>query len=235
MKHIEVSTAHNIIMSYSLASLGMRMIAYVIDLFIVYIVFYLVIAILSFFSTFAYVIALVMAALYHFLFECYNNGQSPGKALLKLRVVNIRGTRPTSQDLFTRAMFRLADITFTAGILAIWSILTSDRNQRLGDRLANTMVIQERKHTEVGLDYLKSIGDTEHSFTYPQVTMFNDEEMIIVKETLVRYKKYPNDAHRDVLKDLAVTIADRLQVDIKGQSATQFLQQLIEEYVLLTR
>ena len=51
--------------------------------------------------------------LYHLLFEVFNNGQSIGKASLRIRVVKLDGSQPDLGSLLIRWLLRILDITFT--------------------------------------------------------------------------------------------------------------------------
>ena len=62
--------------------------------------------------------------------------------------------------------------------------------------------------------------------------------MLLVKQTLIRHQKSPNEATRDVVLEIRDRIVDDLSLDIKaveGVRATKFLKQILQEYILLTR
>ena len=235
MKNIEVTTAHNITIRYQLASVGVRLAAYVIDLCI------MIAITLIFLALFNQVISLyvltitLLWAFYHVGFELFNNGQSIGKKLIGIRVVTLHGTRPAHYELILRSVFRLVDLTLTSGILAIMAILNSERNQRIGDRIAQTIVVKSRTDQTVSLEYLSSFSGLNEEFSYPQVTRYADKDMLLLKEVLARYKRYPNPAHRAALESMARKVSDDLDIDMKGKKMIELMHQLLEEYVLLTR
>lgn len=68
-------------------------------------------------------------------------GQTLGKKLLGLYVVDFKGETPTIGHTFVRRMVDIFEcITF--GVLALITINYSKRNQRLGDMMAGTTVIK---------------------------------------------------------------------------------------------
>jgi uncharacterized RDD family membrane protein YckC len=82
---------------------------------------------------------------YFMIFETVWSGQTPGKRLLKLRVIQEDGRPITFFAAMTRNLLRGADIQpfpfYSVGIL---SVFASRQARRLGDFVANTVVIKER-------------------------------------------------------------------------------------------
>lgn len=77
---------------------------------------------------------------YDFLWETFNNGQSPGKYIMKTRVVNKDGSRPTLGSFFMRWLLSIIDLGMSG--IGILFILFSKNSQRLGDMAAGTMVVK---------------------------------------------------------------------------------------------
>lgn len=81
---------------------------------------------------------------YSILFETIWNGQTPGKRLIKIRVVQKNGSPVTFTQVLVRNMFTIIDqlpCLYTVGII---SIFLTRRNQRLGDLAAGTVVLREK-------------------------------------------------------------------------------------------
>ncbi len=81
---------------------------------------------------------------YFFLFELLWQGQTPGKRIFGLRVVTLDGSPPGVLPAMVRNMLRLLDVlpgSYGVGALAV---MLSPRAQRLGDRVAGTVVIREQ-------------------------------------------------------------------------------------------
>jgi len=87
----------------------------------------------------------VMMFFYYIIFEAGKRGASPGKRVMGLRVVDTSGAPISFGQAFIRNMLRFADGLpppfYGFGLL---STLLTKRFQRLGDLLANTVVIYDR-------------------------------------------------------------------------------------------
>jgi uncharacterized RDD family membrane protein YckC len=90
--------------------------------------------------TAAVVIAIIVWFLYYTLLEG-RYGQTLGKWFVKVKVVKENGAPISYGDAAVRTILRIIDglFDYLVGALLIW---TSDKRQRLGDRLAHTVVIQ---------------------------------------------------------------------------------------------
>lgn len=78
-------------------------------------------------------------------FETLWRGRTPGKAALGLRVVTIEGGPIRFRHAALRSILGLVEKMLSQGVIGILAILFSRRNQRLGDLLAGTIVLRERK------------------------------------------------------------------------------------------
>lgn len=89
---------------------------------------------------------------YYVLFEAGPRGASPGKRIMGLRVVDISGAPITYGQAFIRNLMRVVDSMplmpsfplFVSYGFGLTSTLFTKRFQRLGDLLANTVVVYER-------------------------------------------------------------------------------------------
>jgi uncharacterized RDD family membrane protein YckC len=81
---------------------------------------------------------------YFILFEWLWDGQTPGKRLLKLRVIRDDGRPVTLWESIARNLLRIFDALpglYSVGLIVIF---LSSRDQRVGDIFAGTVVIRER-------------------------------------------------------------------------------------------
>ncbi len=154
MRTVRVKTSQNVEITYALASLGLRLLAYIIDFFIVYFsvfVLFISVASMQMMSSMMVVFVLsgmLLASFYHLLMETLNNGRSIGKMIMNLQVIRADGEKPSLGDYLMRWIFRLVDITITSGAAAIISISVTDKRQRLGDVFADTVVIDTHKRPQ---------------------------------------------------------------------------------------
>lgn len=85
---------------------------------------------------------------YMILFEAGRRGATPGKRMMKLRVVQPSGAPLTFSQSVVRNLLRFADMMplFTYGVGILTALLTK-RFQRLGDLAADTVVIYDQPFT----------------------------------------------------------------------------------------
>src|SRR5271156_1331481 len=164
-----ISTPENVDLHLELAGLGNRIVACLIDTILTYIAI-LVIALPSLLypkivealgATYSdnrllvdtlvialYVIGSFLIVFgYYIFFESIWQGQTPGKKLMGIRVVDSLGQPVTVSSVWIRNLLRPIDEgIFLLGLL----VMLIDRNERrLGDLAANTIVIRERLSEKV--------------------------------------------------------------------------------------
>jgi uncharacterized RDD family membrane protein YckC len=72
-----------------------------------------------------------------------STGATPGKMLLGIKVVDESGALPTLQASFKREAMLVVDyFPYVFPLVGLIAAVRSDRDQRLGDRVANTLVIR---------------------------------------------------------------------------------------------
>jgi uncharacterized RDD family membrane protein YckC len=235
MRNIDFRTSHNIVLSYPLAGPRQRIIAYAIDLIFVWVLFAFSTSLLGSNLAVLYVLSTFYFFLYHITFEVFKMGQSPGKMLLKIRVVSLDGKTPSLKQYIIRWSYRMIDILLTLGSLGTFAVISSPRGQRIGDLLAGTTVVNTSHQMFNNLEDLEKLNNTKRDIKYPNIVHYNDEEMLTVKAMLQRYRSFPNDDNADLIQDLASKIAKDLSIPhIKG-SKVDFLETVLSDYIVLTR
>lgn len=81
---------------------------------------------------------------YFALFEAFWHGQTPGKRVMKLRVIKDTGRQITLFESLARNLLRYVDYLPSLYLAGVITMLCNKRNKRLGDLAAGTMVIHER-------------------------------------------------------------------------------------------
>jgi len=233
--HVEITTAHNIVIKYELADVLTRLGANVIDLLIMGLCGGLLSAVFGSIMTLQIVLVMLPIAFYHLFFEWWNDGQSPGKKLFKVKVVSLKDQAPSIEDLIMRWIFRLIDVTFTIGTLSIVTILSTEKNQRIGDVMAGTAVIKLNVNQRISLQDFDNMEAIDHEVSYPGVARYTDKDILIVKDTLNQYRNHPNLATKKVMFSLAEKIATDLEVKVKKSEVSDFLKQVMNDYIILTR
>jgi uncharacterized RDD family membrane protein YckC len=80
---------------------------------------------------------------YFTLFEAFWRGQTPGKRLLKIRVIKDSGRQITLFEAMARNLLRVVDmqVSYLVGAIAM---MCNREQKRLGDLVAGTLVVHER-------------------------------------------------------------------------------------------
>lgn len=248
MKSIDITTTQNVTIEYELASLRERILAYLLDMLIITIGYYVFLLLLrsifgsglfSGVSDFAIVWLSPIAAffLYNILFEILNGGQTPGKKAMNIKVVRLDGKDPEWGDVVLRSILHLVDSMASAGVIGLLLIKTTGKCQRLGDMAANTSVIRLfASRFLFRLEDILSISSLEtYTPVYTEVRTWSERDMIFIKNALTRYQNFPNNAHYGVVVDLSSRVAPLLQLEQSPNNRVEFLKTLLRDYIVLTR
>jgi uncharacterized RDD family membrane protein YckC/uncharacterized membrane protein SpoIIM required for sporulation len=154
-QHIDVETPEQVMLSYTVAGIGSRAVAALIDYGICITLFVAMWIVLESFSghrssapwvtVLLIVFAFGVTWGYYVLFEALWDGQTPGKRRMGLRVVRDGGFSITFSASAVRNLVRFVDMQ--PGVfygLGILSAVLSRSGKRLGDYAAGTFVVRER-------------------------------------------------------------------------------------------
>lgn len=104
-----------------------------------------------------YILALFATSIgFGILTEWFWRGQTPGKRVMRLRVIDAQGLRLQFSQVVIRNLLRAVDMLPSAYLLGGIAMLLSRHSQRLGDLAASTLVIRIPKILEPDLDQLTS-------------------------------------------------------------------------------
>ncbi|WP_134668848.1 RDD family protein [Halorussus marinus] len=92
-------------------------------------------------ATAAFLLWLGLGVGYHTLFE-WRSGKTLGKYLVGIRAVDDDGSPLTLRSAAVRNVSRLVDVLPLFYVVGIVAALLSDRYKRVGDRLADTVVVR---------------------------------------------------------------------------------------------
>ena len=135
------------------------------------------------------IILLLPAVFYSFLCEVFNQGQSPGKMLLGIRVVMKDGSRPTISAFLLRWMMLMVDIWLFQWVGVLFILITKN-HQRLGDLAAGTLVIKEKnfRKINVSLDEFQHLS-VNYRPIFTQAENLSLEQINLINEIFFRYDK----------------------------------------------
>jgi uncharacterized RDD family membrane protein YckC len=242
MRHIDITTTQNVTIKYELAGLQSRFNAFLIDMIILYFTVIILTAIIApalpgnLISIYFYLFVLPVLFFYILVSEILMDGQTLGKKALKIKVVRLDGKMPSTMDYIIRWAFRLVDILFSLGGIAAILISSTDKSQRLGGIVSNTTVIKLKSSNSIGFEYINKLSQTiSHEPKYIGVRQFNESEMLLVKSVVDRYRKFGNKAHQQALNETVQSIMSRLKIESEPKNKVEFLNQVIKDYIVLTR
>ena len=106
----------------------------------------------DFASALAVILYFVLSVAYGIVLEWRWRGQTLGKRVMRLRVVDAQGLRLQLPQIALRNFLRFVDALPLAYLVGGIAALASRKGQRLGDLAANTVVARERTWEEPDLD-----------------------------------------------------------------------------------
>jgi uncharacterized RDD family membrane protein YckC len=244
MAKIEVPTTQKVFIQYETAGFLWRFIASLIDKSVISLFFLLLgLFILPMFDLesdtafiIVFVICLLIIAFYTLVIEVVTNGQSIGKKLVGIQVIKLSGEALDMNDYLVRWAYRFVDFTISGFALGSMAVFISEKNQRIGDMIANTTVVRLRHDKPVKLDDLQILPDKQtYVPRFPLVVRYSDEEMLAIKNLLIRHQQFPNDTYRNLIHETSYKLHQQMGLDVTTRDDVQFLKEIISEYVILTR
>ena len=150
---LEVETPDHIVLRYDLAGAGNRGFAAVLDFAVASLIVFAALMLLSFAASetgdvlyilggVEVIVTLVLIWSYFILLEWLWNGQTIGKRVYKLRVINEDGSPAQFTAVLIRNLMRLVDFLPALYGLGVLVIVLSPKSQRLGDLAAGTYVVR---------------------------------------------------------------------------------------------
>ncbi len=236
MDEFQIETAQNVGINQNVASIGDRMLGYLIDSAIILIYTIGVILLLTSLDLDMaelwplYLLVSLPAFLYYVLLETFFNGQTVGKSLLKTRVVKIDGSPPSFANYFVRWILRIIDVALTSGGIAAFTILIKGNGQRLGDMAAGTTVISEKQNLTIDDTLIKELPDN-YVPTYSQVTVFSDKDMQSIK---VLYNEALRKGQHNIILNLHHRLIKVLAIET-DEKPVDFVAKVIKDYNYYTQ
>jgi len=264
-----IHTAQNVILNDQLAHIGQRILAGFIDLclvsiylFMVYQLYYAPGLSQDIQTTVKLSILIIISLpglLYYPLFEYFLKGQTPGKAILKIRVATAEGKPPSFGETLLRWILRVVDIKmglfffflsslftdqnaqnlqammilfmfFPLPILGILSIVLSEKNQRIGDFAAATVVLNDRKRLSLKETILQAKPEN-YEPKFSKAIKLRDKDIYIIKKVVEKAEQKMD--HQQVIP-LANKAKKVLNIE-SDMLPLQFLKTLLKDYNYLAQ
>lgn len=245
MTQLSINTTQNVNINFTAASIGDRILAYVLDflakaayVIVVYFIFFYGLGINKLFDGMddwsrmsILVLFYLPVVFYSLLLESLLEGQTLGKKLLKIKVVKIDGYQASFGDYLMRWLFRIIDINFSGGVVGLVSIISSEKSQRLGDMAAGTSIITLKNNININHTILEEI-DLGYVPTYPLVIKLSDNDARIIKETFHSAR-----ANRDyqMLSKLKTKVEDVTGIKNQSGNDEDFIKTILKDYNYYTQ
>ena len=238
-----IRTPEGIVFSQLLAGPVTRFFAWFIDLFCIGVLASTLGTLLGLFGLISPNIALALSVLGYFFisigygifFEWAWRGQTVGKKLFRLRVVDAAGMRLQFDQVVTRNLLRFVDMLpafYFVGGVACW---VNRKCQRLGDVAANTIVIRSPKIFEPDLDQLLT-GKFNSLRQFPHLAArlrqrVSPGEAATALQALLRRDQFEPVARVELFSELAAYF--RAKVDFpaeatEGVADEQYLRNVVD-------
>lgn len=213
-----ILTPEKVAVRFQIAGIGSRVWAYLIDAGVMLVLIFA----LSFFagvlssvslglSTLVALLSLLLVLFgYHIAMEAFWNGQTLGKKALGIRVKMADGSPITHGAAFMRNVMRVADWLPSFYTVGLCAIFFTDKCQRLGDLVATTIVVHERRN--VGeITTTSPLTEHEHPLEYlvGDLQGLSMDEYVAVKTLCDRFPELPERTQQRLLREVWQPVANR--------------------------
>lgn len=264
MTAIKIPTSFNIHLDFEIPPFHKRLFAWIIDLFIQ--IFYLIIASNIYNSIYTdsgssfsnpydeWAIGLMILLpffIYHVVMEITMNGQSVGKKIMRLRVVNENGGKASISQFIIRWLIRTSDYmilmiiiygplygpyilyallgSVVLLIVDVTMVTTSKKGQRIGDLLAHTIIISTHSKKSITETIFLEVEET-YKPVFPQIMQLSDRDINSIKYIL-------DTANHSGNFEMAEMASEKIKNHLKistSLSPFEFLKTLLKDYNYLS-
>jgi uncharacterized RDD family membrane protein YckC len=257
---LAVTTPFNIDLEFQTAPFGRRLMAWFLDIIIICLYYYLMMRfVFNMFSSTKMAssgeifLVLIPVLLYQPVMEIFFDGQSLGKKLVGIKVIDVNGQEPTTGQFITRWMLSIGNLflyivpfyILTNPFLFIFflvfylpdviTVAVSAKSQRLSDLAAGTVVIDNRNYININETIYLPVDALDYQPLFPQVMRLTDRDINGIRNLLEAKPTKDMDTYTD---QVAYRIKDVLHIEHSienGMVSHDFLKQLLKDYNYLTQ
>ncbi len=231
METVNIGTTQNVTISYQLAGLMERIVAFLIDIAVLLayvLIFFLVMGtIFNDIPTAVAIVGSLLANQYFLLTEIFMDGQTIGKRAQNLKVAKLDGSKPGVGAYLLRWIMIPIDFSLGGGIAIVMIIFTRNA-QRLGDLLAGTTVVKLRKKdfTLKRSRQLLNQIDENYQPVFADAIKMNDSDVRLIRHAIHAFRENGNRKPVELLK---TKMEEKLQVK-SDLPPIKFLHTLTKDY-----
>ncbi len=241
MDKISLETSQHVVINYEPADVFQRILAWLVDALILGAYSFVVsliwgaasVASDNYLATeygwIEFLIIVLPTFLYFVVIETVWKGYTLGKKLVGIRVVKIDGSRAGLGSFVIRWLFRIFEVTIMAGSVAIVTILLNGKGQRLGDIVAKTTVIKDKKKTKLSDTIFEEI-DSDYEPHFSSSLDLTDKEAGIIKEVLKSRKDYDYNTWFVMVTKTRKVIEEKTGIVKPEMKSDEYLRAILEDY-----
>lgn len=244
MSQLSITTTQNVNINFEAASLGERILAYLLDL-VIWIAYSVVLSIILNLTDFdsllsgmdnwsvmtIYTILYLPVIFYALVMESLLEGQTVGKKIMKIKVIKIDGYQAGFGDYLIRWIFRLIEVTPPLSFISIIAMMVNKKIQRLGDVAAGTAVISLKNKININHTILRELNN-DYIPVYPLVIKLSDNDVRIIKET---FETSIKNTDWVMIKKLQDKIESVTGIKSTSANATSFIETVLNDYNYYTQ
>jgi uncharacterized RDD family membrane protein YckC len=224
---LTIETPEQTSLEFPLAGVGSRCMALLLDTLIQVIVFLILGLVLALFASLSpggasgwglgglwaqaiiYFAVFLLYYGYFAFFESIWNGQTPGKRVAHLRVIQESGRPLQVWQAFARNLMRIVDSIPFCYAIGMTSALISKQNRRLGDFVAGTVVVHERPLTKISVGWANAVP-SETAGPMLGASRLSLDEVRLIEAFLERRNSLAEDVRFRMSRQIASRIANQL-------------------------
>lgn len=206
---ITIQSSELLLLENELADIGSRAFAYILDMMIRGAVVLGIVLVFSRQTVFLSAMNRVFVPLmllwwvgYFVLFEILMSGKTPGKKIVGIRAVKVNGERISVLDSCLRTVLRAVDMLPFGYLVAICIMIFERYNRRLGDLVANTIVIYDRssrKSIRKFLDEMLVESEPRKSVVIRGIERLTDSDKMVIKNFFARRSTMKEGAEKQII------------------------------------
>jgi uncharacterized RDD family membrane protein YckC len=197
--------------------------------------------------------------IYHVVLEITMNGQSIGKKIMGLRVVDENGGKPSISQFLIRWLLRLSDVWIIMILILLLYVLLTDeglrnpeaifllifgltflvtdivlvissrKGQRIGDILAKTILISTHTKGNIEETVFQEVADN-YTPSFPQIMQLSDKDLNAIKSILETARKKGD---YTMAEAACAKIKSHLKIE-SNLGPFDFLETLLKDYNYLS-
>lgn len=232
MQGVGIHTTQNVVLLTEPASIGERMVAAILDYITLGVYSFIISFIIGLLEIESFAIILLLISpiiFYSLVLESTQQGQTLGKAIMKIKVVNVNGSHPSFGSYFLRWIFRIVDVLMLFGGIGTLTIILNGKGQRLGDIAAKTMVVRIKSKTTIDDTILVEVSE-QYTPVFKEAIRLSEKDVQIIKDVINYAISNPKTiTTSSLVNKTRIKIINKLGVQAQPDGL-QFLEIILADY-----